>query len=67
MCILFGARGTHQARPDQFMFILMFEVARPGISSVQKKKFDDYIFTIPMEVNGKNTTEPEHKDEFDEK
>ena len=21
---------------------------------------------IPMEVNGKNTTEPEHKDEFEE-
>ena len=29
----------------------------------KRKEFDDYIFTIPLEVNGKNTTEPEHKDE----
>ena len=34
--------------------------------SKKKDQFDDYIFTIPMEVNGKNTTEPEHKDEFEE-
>ena len=35
----------------------------------QSKKyyeFDDYIFTIPTDANGKNTTEPEHKDEFEE-
>ena len=45
----------------------MFEVAGPGNSSDQKKReFDDYIFMIPMEVNGMNTTEPEHKDEFEE-
>ena len=45
----------------------MFEVAGPDLSPVQKKyEFDDYIFTIPMEVNGKNTTEPEHKDVFEE-
>ena len=53
-----------QARP--VIFILMFEVAGPGNSSVQKKEFDDYIFMIPMEVNKKNTTEPEHEDESDE-
>ena len=29
-------------------------------------EFDDYIFTIPSEVNRKNTTELEHKDEFEE-
>ena len=28
--------------------------------------FDDYIFTTPTEVNGKNTTEPKHEDEFEE-
>ena len=27
---------------------------------------DDCIFTIILEVNGKNTTELEHKDEFEE-
>ena len=29
-------------------------------------EFDDYIFTIPTEVNGRNTTEPEREDEFEE-
>ena len=32
----------------------------------EKYEFDDNIFMVPMEVNGKNTMEPEHKDEFEE-
>ena len=39
---------------------------RPLTSPKKKYEFDDYIFTIPMEVNGKNTTELEHKDVFEE-
>ena len=34
--------------------------------SKKNYEFDDYIFMILKEVNGKNTTEPEHKDEFEE-
>ena len=36
------------------------------VHQFKKNECDDYIFTIFMEVNGKNTTELEHKDEFEE-
>ena len=47
------------------MFILMFEVEGPDISPVPKKEIDDYIITILMVVDSKNTTELEHVDEFE--
>ena len=65
MRILFGVGGTHQARPDQsFSFSCSKWQDQTPHQSKKKYEFDDYIFTIPMEVNGKNTTEPEHKDVF---
>ena len=67
MCILFGVGGIPPCQARPFIFISLFEVAGPDISSVQKNyEFDHYIFSIFMEVNGKNSTEPEHKDEFEE-
>ena len=59
--LLFDDVDTSQARTDQSMSLCYWVV-----QFKKNYEFDDYIFTIPTEVNGKNTTEPKHEDEFEE-
>ena len=64
---LFTGVITLQARTVQLLsFCFYVWQAQRAHQSMKNCEFDDYIFTIPTEVNGKNTTEPEHEDEFEE-
>ena len=54
------------ARTDQSISFRYWVWDQVTHQSKKNYEFDDHIFAIPTKVNGKNTTEPEREDEFEE-
>ena len=68
MNLLYDDVNTSQARTDQSMSFCYRVWQDQEIHQFEKNyEFNDCIFATSTEVNGKNTTEPEHEDEFKEK